>query len=92
MARLIRRVALRDVRAQQREVGAVVDVGRDRRQVRLGLIGLLDEAQEAVVRAELDDAVLADEVWVRLLVDGDRASVLRLPPLDVLGQAGVDEP
>src|SRR6476660_8866499 len=72
VARLIRRVALGDVRAQQREMRAVIDVGRDRREVRLGLLGLLDEAHDSVVGVELDDAVLADELRVRLLVDGDR--------------------
>src|SRR6266545_1844169 len=58
VAGLIGRIPLGEVGAQQREVRTVVQVRGDRNQVRRGTLGLLLEADDAVVRIELDDAVL----------------------------------
>src|SRR5881396_2139152 len=87
VAGLIGWIALGEVRVQQRQMCAVVDVRRDRDQVRLRGFGLLFEADDAVVRVELDDAVLADELAYRMLVDGDCAAVLATPEVDVLREA-----
>ena len=85
VARLVGRIALREVRAQQREVRAVVEVGRDRDEARRGPLRLLLEADDSIVAVQLDDAVLADELAVGVVVDGDRAAVLAAPEVDVLG-------
>src|SRR6266540_1947400 len=91
VAGLIGRIPLGQVGAQQREVLAVVQVRGDRNQVRRGTLGLLLEADDAVVRIELDDAVLTHELPHGMVVDGDRAAVLASPEVDVRREAEVEE-
>ena len=86
------RVAAGEVLVDQRDVLAVVDVGRDRDERALRVRRLLDEREHAAVVAELDDRVLPRELDVAAVAHRDRARLAELaPPRDVVGERELEE-
>src|SRR5471032_2884113 len=70
-ARLVRRVALVEKAADQRQVLARIEIRRRRRECRGRIVRLLDEEFDSIVVSQLDDAVLRRELEVAAVVDRD---------------------
>src|SRR5438034_1297022 len=84
-------MAFGKIGVQERDVAPAIDVRGDRDEVGLRFLRLLLEADDPIVAVELDDAVLAHELALRVLVDGYCAAVLPPPEVDVVREAEVEK-
>src|SRR5438034_11516157 len=89
---LFRSVPVAEVLQDQRHVRAVVEVRRGRAEGRRRIRGLLDEADDPLVRVDIDHAVLGGELAGVDVTHRDRARrALAAPERDEVGEAVVEQ-